>query len=127
MLFRSPGLSRSGSTICGGMFSGLTRRRAADFSFLMSIPAILGSAVLDMKDLFDEASAAGLSFGAQFAARIAEMGGAVPVLIAVATAAVSGFLAIKLMLRIVKKVGMRWFAAYTFLLGAFMIMYQLFL
>ena len=59
------------------------------------------------------------------AQRIAEMGGAVPVLIAVVTAAVSGFLAIKLMLKIVKKVGMRWFAVYTFLLGAFLIAYQL--
>ena len=121
----APGLSRSGSTICGGMFSGLTRRRAADFSFLMSIPAILGSAVLDLKDMYEEASAAGISFGTQFVERIAEMGGAVPVLIAVATAAVSGFLAIKLMLAIVKKIGMRWFAVYTFLLGAFMIAYQL--
>jgi len=121
----APGLSRSGSTICGGMFTGLTRRRAADFSFLMSIPAILGSAVLDLKDMYDEASAAGISFGTQFIERIAEMGGAIPVIIAVATAAISGFLAIKLMLKIVKRVGMRWFAVYTFLLGAFMIAYQL--
>lgn len=121
----APGVSRSGSTICGGMFTGLTRRRAADFSFLMSIPAILGSAVLDLKDMYDEASAVGISFGTQFIERIAEMGGAIPVIIAVATAAVSGFLAIKLMLKIVKKVGMRWFAVYTFLLGAFMIAYQL--
>lgn len=121
----APGLSRSGSTICGGMFTGLTRKRAADFSFLMSIPAILGSAVLDLKDMYDEASAVGISFGTQFIERIAEMGGAIPVIIAVATAAVSGFLAIKLMLKIVKKVGMRWFAVYTFLLGAFMIAYQL--
>lgn len=119
-----PGLSRSGSTICGGMFSGLTRRRAADFSFLMSIPAILGSAVLDLKSLYEEAETAGVAFGAQFAARMAELGGAIPVLIAVVTAAVSGFLAIKLMLKIVKRVGMRWFAAYTFLLGAFLIAYQ---
>ncbi|MBQ2956073.1 MAG: undecaprenyl-diphosphate phosphatase [Clostridia bacterium] len=122
----APGLSRSGSTICGGMFSGLSRKRAADFSFLMSIPAILGSAVLDLKDMYDEASAIGISFGTQFIERIVEMGGAIPVIIAVATAAISGFLAIKLMLKIVKKVGMRWFAVYTFLLGAFMIAYQMF-
>ena len=62
----------------------------------------------------------------QLRERIAEMGGAIPVIIAVATAAISGFLAIKLMLKIVKKVGMRWFAVYTFLLGAFMIAYQMF-
>ena len=123
----TPGLSRSGSTICGGMFSGLTRKRAADFSFMMSIPAILGSAVLDLKDMFDEAGEMGVSFGAQFAERIAEMGGVVPVLVAVITAAVSGYLAIKLMLAVVKRFGMRWFAVYTFLLGAFMIAYQMFM
>ena len=55
---------------------------------------------------------------------IEQMGGALPVIVSVLTAAVSGFLAIKLMLAIVKRVGMRWFAVYTFLLGAFMIAYQ---
>ncbi len=120
-----PGLSRSGSTICGGMVSGLTRKRAADFSFLMSIPAILGSAVLDLKSIFDEAGEMGVTFTAQLGVRMAEMGGVIPVVIAVATAAVSGFLAIKLMLAVVKKVGMRWFAVYTFLLGAFLIARQL--
>lgn len=120
----APGLSRSGSTICGGMFSGLTRRRAADFSFLMSIPAILGSAVLDLKDMYDEAGAAGVSMGVQIVSVINQMGGALPVIVGVLTAAVSGFLAIKLMLAIVKKAGMRCFAAYTFLLGAFLIAYQ---
>ncbi len=120
----APGLSRSGSTICGGMVSGLTRKRAADFSFLMSIPAILGSAVLDLKDLFEEAGAAGVSFGAQMSLRVAELGGVMPVIVGVLTAAVSGLLAIKLMLKIVKKAGMRWFAVYTFLLGAFLIARQ---
>ena len=122
----APGLSRSGSTICGGMFTGLTRKRAADFSVLMSIPAILGSAVLDLKDMYDEASVLGVSFGAQFMQRIAEMGGMIPVIVGVLTAAVSGFLAIKLMLKIVKRVGMRWFAVYTFLVSAFLIAYQMF-
>ncbi len=121
----APGLSRSGSTICGGMFSGLTRKRAADFSFLMSIPAILGSAVLDLKDMYDEAEVLGVSLGNQFMTVIEQMGGWIPVAISVATAAVSGFLAIKLMLKIVKKVGMRWFAVYTFLLGLGMIGYQM--
>lgn len=120
----APGLSRSGSTICGGMFAGLTRRKAADFSFLMSIPAILGSAVLDIKDMYDEASLAGISFGAQFTSVMEQLGGAIPVIVSVLTAAVSGFLAIKLMLAIVKRIGMSWFAVYTFLLGAFMIAYQ---
>lgn len=121
----APGLSRSGSTICGGMFSGLTRKRAADFSFLMSIPAILGSAVLDLKDMYDQAEVLGVSFGTQFMSVIETLGGWLPVLVSVAVAALSGLIAIKLMLKIVKKVGMRWFAVYTFLLGIGMLGYQI--
>ncbi len=121
----APGLSRSGSTICGGMFSGLTRKRAADFSFLMSIPAILGSAVLDLKDMYDLSVANGTEFMVEFMSVIETLGGWLPVLVSVAVAAVSGLLAIKLMLKIVKKVGMRWFAVYTFLLGIGLIGYQI--
>jgi undecaprenyl-diphosphatase len=43
-----PGCSRSGSTITGGLFAGLTRETAARFSFLLSIPAIAGSGVLEL-------------------------------------------------------------------------------
>lgn len=43
-----PGASRSGSTIMGGLFAGLTRESAARFSFLLSIPAIAGSAVFEL-------------------------------------------------------------------------------
>src|SRR6185295_16441388 len=44
-----PGSSRSGSTIMGGLFVGLTRETAARFSFLLSIPAIAASGLLEMK------------------------------------------------------------------------------
>ena len=43
-----PGFSRSGSTICGGLFAGLTREAAARFSFLLSIPAIAASGLLEL-------------------------------------------------------------------------------
>ncbi|MGH8933413.1 MAG: undecaprenyl-diphosphate phosphatase [Egibacteraceae bacterium] len=46
-----PGVSRSGSTISGGMFAGLTREAATRFSFLLSIPALIGAAALNMTDL----------------------------------------------------------------------------
>ena len=46
-----PGISRSGSTIATGMMSGVNPRQAAEFSFLMAIPAILGGAVFEFKDL----------------------------------------------------------------------------
>ncbi len=47
-----PGISRSGSTIAAGMYSGLDRHAAAKFSFLLSVPAILGAEVLSFKDVF---------------------------------------------------------------------------
>lgn len=43
-----PGISRSGTTICTGLFAGLSREEAARFSFLLAIPAILGAAVKEL-------------------------------------------------------------------------------
>jgi len=103
-----PGLSRSGSTISAGSASGLTRKRAADFAFLMSIPAILGSCVLEVWDYIQYRPAL-------------EVGGA-QIAISVAASAVFGFLAIKGMLKLIKKVSLRWFALYTFLLGTFVLL-----
>ena len=45
-----PGSSRSGSTIMGGLFAGVTRETAARFSFLLSIPAIAASGLLELKE-----------------------------------------------------------------------------
>ncbi|MBR4443474.1 MAG: undecaprenyl-diphosphate phosphatase, partial [Clostridia bacterium] len=108
----------------GGMISGLSRRRAVDFSFLMAIPAVLGSAVLGAKDIRDMAEAANVSFGTQFGELVTQLGGAAPLLIGMGTAALAGFLAVRLMLYIVRHIGLRWFAVYTFLLGAFLIARQ---
>jgi undecaprenyl-diphosphatase len=49
-----PGSSRSGSTIMGGLFAGLTRETAARFSFLLSIPAIAASGLLELKEAIDK-------------------------------------------------------------------------
>ncbi len=90
------------------MASGLSRKRAADFAFLMSIPAILGSAVLDLKDvLFDGA------------------GGSIellPTVVGVLAAAAFGLIAIKGFLALIRKVSMNVFAAYTFLLGTVLLL-----
>ena len=51
-----PGLSRSGSTITGGRLNGLDRSSAVRFSFLLSIPAILGSCVTELPDMFSDNS-----------------------------------------------------------------------
>lgn len=52
-----PGISRSGSTIAAGLGLGLTRSNAARFSFLISIPAILGATVLEIRKLGQESAA----------------------------------------------------------------------
>ena len=98
-----PGLSRSGSTISGGVASGLSRKRAADFAFLMSIPAILGSAVLDLKNVLLDGMGGSLEL--------------LPTLVGVLAAAAFGLIAIKGFLALIRKVSMNVFAAYTFLLG----------
>ena len=49
-----PGCSRSGSTIMGGLIVGLKREEAARFSFLLGIPAILGSGIYELLDMFKE-------------------------------------------------------------------------
>ena len=97
-----PGLSRSGTTITAGIATGLRRDFAVKFSFLMSIPAILGSVVLQVKDLAT-GQAAALPV--------------VPVILGTVVAALSSLFAIKFMLYIVKRTNLRWFALYTAILG----------
>ena len=97
-----PGISRSGSTISGGLFRGIDRTEAAKFSFLMSIPAILGSVVLQVKDIVT-GTAVSLPL--------------VPVIVGTAAAAVSSLFAIKFMLYLVRRVNLAGFAIYTLALG----------
>ena len=56
-----PGLSRSGSTITGGLTQGFSRPLAVKFSFILSIPAILGAAVLELPDLIAETTSGSVS------------------------------------------------------------------
>lgn len=58
-----PGISRSGSTIAAGLWTGLRGERAAEFSFLMSIPAIAGAAVLQVSEVGDVAVTGPLAAG----------------------------------------------------------------
>lgn len=101
-----PGISRSGSTIVGGLFCGLDKKTAVRFSFLMSIPAILGALVLDVKDIFTSPSQT-LSF--------------LPVVVGMITAAVSGYFAIKFLLKLVEKSKLSYFSIYCTLAGIFAI------
>ena len=82
-----PGISRSGSTIFGGVLSGLDKKRAASFSFMMSTPAILGSLIMEGKDALE---AGDFSFIQP-----------VPAIVGILVAAVCGYFALRFMLRIV--------------------------
>ncbi|MEG0915252.1 MAG: undecaprenyl-diphosphate phosphatase [Christensenellaceae bacterium] len=104
-----PGVSRSGSTISGGLFMGIDRTKAARFAFLMSIPAILGSVVFGAKDVVENG-----------------MGDVsiLSVVIGTIVAAVCGFLAIKFMLNMISKMKLYGFAIYVAVLGAFVLLDQ---
>ncbi len=98
-----PGLSRSGSTIFTGMLLGINRETAARFSFIMSIPAILGAIVLQGKDLLDRSLADGELTN---------------ILVGTLASAVSGYLAIVLLMHIVRRGQLHWFGYYCFLVSA---------
>ena len=101
-----PGVSRSGSTIAGGLFCGLTRATAVKFSFLMSIPPILAGALTEFLDY-------------RKSAETVEM---LPLIVGFAVAAVVGFLAIKLVRWLVKTNKFKIFAYYTLALGIVVIL-----
>lgn len=105
-----PGLSRSGTTISAGMMRGFHRRFAVRFSFLLSIPAVLGANILSLKDAVE----AGVDWSQ------------VPVyLVGVLTAAVSGYLCIGLLRRIANKGKFGAFAYYCWTVGLLTIVVQL--
>lgn len=97
-----PGVSRSGSTIVGARTAGYTRAFAVKFSFILSIPAILGAAVLDLADV--------LSSGG-FVVPFGEAA------LGMAMAAVSGFLAIRLLLKLVQNSKFHYFSYYCMIAG----------
>lgn len=95
-----PGVSRSGSTITAGRALGFDRGSAAVFSFLMSLPIISAAALVKVPDA------------------IRERGVSAPLLVGIAAAAVSSWLAIAVLLRFVRTRSYAAFAIYRFALGA---------
>lgn len=96
-----PGASRSGTTITAGLFRGLTREAAARFSFLLSIPAVAASGLLELKQSLPILSGSGM----------AALG------IATAVAAISGYISIAFLLRYLRTHSTRLFIIYRVLLG----------
>lgn len=102
-----PGISRSGSTITGGLTQGFSRPLAVKFSFILSIPAILGAAVLEMPDFIKETASGSVGGGVW----LTYLAGAI-------TAMIVGILAIKLVSWISEHATFKGFSYYCFAVGA---------
>jgi undecaprenyl-diphosphatase len=111
-----PGVSRSGATLSGALFCGLDRDFGARFSFLLSIPAILGALVLQVKDLAAGPGGAAVSASSGI--------GAAAIIAGTVSAAIVGFFAVRLMLKIVRERSLTGFAVYTAALGALVLVDQ---
>ncbi len=103
-----PGISRSGSTLFGSLICNLDRKFAVKFVFLISIPSILGSAILETPAAIE----AGIS--------LSQLG---PVLWGMLVAAVSGVVAIKSMIKIVSDKKLSIFSYYVWILGLIVVIY----
>lgn len=98
-----PGISRSGSTIFGGVSAKLNREKTAKFSFMMSAPAIAASMLSEGKDALE----AGFTFGSDLPA----------ILLGVALAFITGYLGIRFFMKVIGKHSLYGFALYVILLG----------
>ena len=115
----APGISRSGATISGALSRKLDRDFAARFSFLLSIPAIMGAAVLQSVKMLrggSETEIAGAAAG--------ESIGAAAIIAGTLSAAIVGFFAMKLMLKVIREKSLFGFAIYTAALGILVIIDQ---
>ena len=100
-----PGLSRSGTTIAAGLTIGLNKEFAAKFSFILSIPAILGAFLLQVKDI-------GSAMDANF----------LPVFLGFIASIIAGYMAIKWMLDLIQNKSLDIFSYYCWLMGIIVFM-----
>ena len=106
-----PGVSRSGSTLAGGLLSGLDRKSGAKFAFMMSAPAIAGALLLEGKDAIENGWISDLAV--------------VPTIVGVIVAGVTGYIAIRFMLKLMTKISLNWFALYVAIPGVIFLALQL--
>lgn len=97
-----PGFSRSGSTISGGLLLGTSQKAAADFTFMISVPVMLGATVLDMYDSREFLTSDAL----------------VLFLIGFIAAFIVAMIAVVTFLNLIKRLKLEWFALYRFVLAA---------
>jgi undecaprenyl-diphosphatase len=108
-----PAVSRSGMTISTSLALGIDRKTAADFSFLLSIPAILAAVVMDVYDIIQTGENTLASIGAG------------PLVLGMIFAAVSGFFAVKVMIKMIQNRKLKVFSWYLWVLGALILLDQL--
>lgn len=101
-----PGISRSGSTLAMGEIRGINKQKAIDYTFVLGIPTILASAVLELKDAFEVTNTS-----------MASEVGVVPLVIGMVVSAVVGYLAIVIFKWFLKTDKMYIFAIYTAVMG----------
>lgn len=105
-----PGISRSGITISTGLFSGLSREEAVRFSFLLSLPAIFGANVIELSNVgvLDRGDGGNNIF---------------VFLVGFLVAFVTGYIAIKVLIRMVKSGRFSWFSYYCLALGLLVLLF----
>ncbi len=106
-----PGLSRSGSTIFTGMLLGVNRETVARFSFIMSIPAILGAVVLQSSDLLQNPP---------------DSGSLVVIVAGTIASAIAGYFAIVLLLNVIRRNKLQYFGYYCLFLASSGLLYTFF-
>jgi len=119
-----PGVSRSGATLSGALSRRLDRDFAARFSFLLSIPAILGAVVFQLKDLVKGSGSEAVSGATAAGATVAGGIGTAAMIAGTLSAAIVGFFAVRLMLKIVREKSLWGFAVYTGALGLLVLLDQ---
>ena len=105
-----PGVSRSAATIIGGLSQGLSRREAAEFSFFLAVPTMLGATLLKMKDTYEVAPEI---FHSEEQMRLLIFGNVVALLM--------GAIAIKFFVDFLSKHGMKLFGWYRIVIGILII------
>lgn len=106
-----PGVSRSGATIMGGLFMGFDKRTAAEFSFLLAIPTMLGAATYDLYK--NHANMSGHDYAL--------------ITIGLLSSFITALFVVRFMIRLVNRYGFAPFAYYRIGLGGFMLIYLLFI
>jgi undecaprenyl-diphosphatase len=106
----APGISRSGTTISAGLLQGISAKEAAKFSFLLSIPAVLGAAAFEVKDMAK--SSVSIDW--------------IPFLLGAVIAAIIGYFAIKFLLKLLEEKKFQWFAYYCWIIGIIVIIVIIF-